>query len=71
MTRVLETALAEVAKLPPVEQDVLASLLLDEIQSEQRWTESFASSQDQLKTLASEAVAEFIAGKTKPLAGSL
>ena len=31
MTSVLEAALAQVAKLPPEEQDVLATLLLDEI----------------------------------------
>lgn len=33
MTRVLEAALAEVAKLPPDEQDVLATIRLDEVDS--------------------------------------
>jgi hypothetical protein len=71
MTQVLEAALAEVAKLPPEEQDALATLLMDEIKSEQRWGQSFARSQDTLKALASEAIAEFTAGKTRPLEDSL
>ena len=71
MTRVFEAALAEVAKLPPDEQDALATILLDEIKSEQRWSESFAKSQGLLKALADDALAEFHAGKTKPLDDSL
>ena len=71
MTRVLDAALAEVAKLPAVEQDALASLILDEIRSERRWTGSLAASQNMLKSLADEALAEFRAGKTKTLDDSL
>ena len=71
MTRVLEAALAEVAKLPADEQDILATLLLDEIKSEQRWSAAFAASQHTLKALADEALAEFKAGKTKALDDSL
>ncbi len=71
MTRVLEAALAEVAKLPPQEQDALGTLLLDEMQSEPRWADSFSKSQDLLKSLAQDALAEFKAGKTKPLDQSL
>jgi hypothetical protein len=71
MTRVLEAALVEVAKLPPHEQDALATLLLDEIKSEQRWTDSFSKSQEMLKSLADEALAEVRAGKVKPLDESL
>ena len=71
MSSVLETALAEVAKLPPDEQDALATLLLDEIKSEQRWSASLAESQGVLTALAAEARAEHRAGKTKPLDESL
>ena len=71
MTRVLDAALAEVAKLPAAEQDALASLILDEIRSEQRWGGSFAASQNTLKALADEALAEFRSGKTKTLDDSL
>jgi hypothetical protein len=71
MTNVLEAALVEVAKLPPHEQDALATLLLDEIKSEQRWSESFSKSQTLLKSLADEALSEYRAGKVKPLDESL
>ena len=62
-----EARASEAAKLPPDEQDVLAAILLEEIASEQRWSQSFTNSQDVLESLASEALAEFKAGKTKPL----
>ena len=71
MTTVLEAALAEMAKLPPEEQDALAALLMDEIKSEQRWSASFAASQTLLISLASDALAEHRSGKTKPLDESL
>ena len=67
MTQLLEKALAEVAKLPPAEQDALAALLLNELATEKRWTEAFSDSQDALAKLAGEALAEDKAGLTKPL----
>ena len=67
MTDLLAKALTEVKKLPPSEQDALAAILLQELATEQRWTESFAKSQDVLEKLAQEAQAEHRAGLTKPL----
>ncbi len=67
MTQALTSAVAEATKLPPAEQDALAAILLEEIASEQRWSLSFAKSEHVLESLASEALAEFRAGKTKPL----
>lgn len=67
MTQALDNAFAAIAKLPPAEQDALATLLMDEIKSEQRWADSFAKSQGLLESMADEALAEFKAGKTKPL----
>ena len=67
MTQLLEKAISAVSKLPPSDQDVLASILLEEIASERQWAESFAKSQDLLSTLAQEALAEHRAGHTKPL----
>jgi hypothetical protein len=67
MTKLLEKALEEVAKLPASEQDAVAALLLDELAFEQRWAASFATSQDTLGKLAEEALAEYNAGRTKPL----
>jgi hypothetical protein len=67
MTKLLEEALKEVAKLPEAEQDAVAAILLDELASEQRWAASFAKSQDKLARLAEEALADYKAGRTKPL----
>jgi hypothetical protein len=67
MTRAFTSAVAEATKLPPDEQDILAAILLEEISSEQRWAQSFAKSGPALETLASEALAEFRAGRTLPL----
>jgi hypothetical protein len=67
MTKLLEEALKEVAKLPEAEQDAVAAILLEELASEQRWAESFAKSPDKLAKLAAEALAEYKAGRTKPL----
>jgi hypothetical protein len=66
MTQLLNKAISEAAKLPEQEQDALASILLAEIESEERWTETFAKSQDLLAELAGEAKAEHAAGKTLP-----
>ncbi len=67
MTELLQKAFDQAAKLPREEQDALASLVLDELASEARWTDAFAKSQDKLTRLAEEARAEFRQGITKPL----
>jgi hypothetical protein len=53
--------------LPPEEQDAVASLILEEIESEKRWDDLFAGSQESLAKLAGQAIAEYKAGKTKTL----
>ena len=65
MTRLLEKAFEEAAKLPEKDQDALAEMLLNDLASEERWTEAFARSQDKLALLAKEALTEFKQGKTK------
>ena len=67
MTQLLERAFAVASKLPQPEQDAFASLLLAELDSERRWTETFAATQDQLSTLADEAIREFETGQTQPM----
>jgi hypothetical protein len=67
MTQLLEQALREVAKLSAPEQDALATILLEELISEQRWSKSFEDSEDVLAKLADDALVEFEAGRTKPL----
>jgi hypothetical protein len=67
VTKSLKTAFAKAAKLPAKQQDALAAFLLEELASEKKWQKQFAASQDELPTLAREAIGEFKAGKTKPL----
>lgn len=67
MTQLLERAFAAASKLPEPEQDAFASLFLAELESDRRWSEAFASSQDQLSSLADEALREFEAEETEPM----
>lgn len=67
MTQLLEEALNQVAKLPASEQDAVAAIVMEELASEQRWTESLAKSQGLLAKLAEKALADHAAGRTKPL----
>ena len=67
MTQLLERAFATAAKLPDRDQDAVASLVLAEMESEERWAGAFATSQDQLAALADEALRELERGETLPL----
>ncbi len=65
MTQLLEQVLTEVRKLPELEQDAIASLILDELADERRWQESFARSQDQLARLAAKVREDIQAGRVQ------
>jgi hypothetical protein len=67
MTDLLQLAFNTASRLPPDEQDAFAKWMIHELQSEQRWNELFARSQDLLATMADEALAEHRAGRTVPL----
>lgn len=71
MTTLLERAVAEASKLTMEQQNFVAALLLREMESEKRWTEAFAKSQDVLASLADEALMEFERGETVSLEESL
>ena len=67
MTKLLEEAIAQLKTLPINKQDSIAALILEEIEDDNRWDESFSRSPDLLAKLASEAMAEHRAGKTQEL----
>jgi hypothetical protein len=67
MTTLLDQAIAEVQKLPPDQQDAVATIILEELEDEKRWDRAFANSQDALARLAEKARADILAGKTKKL----
>lgn len=67
MTELLEQAIAKLKTRPINEQDSIAALILEELDDDNRWDESFARSPDLLAKLAAEAMTEHHAGKTQEL----
>jgi len=66
VTKLLEKAFSEAARLSAEEQDAFARFVLAELQSEAKWAQAFASSKDELASLAKEAAADYKAGRTRP-----
>lgn len=60
MNQLLREAFEKAAKLPEGEQDRIARLLLDEMESDRRWEELFATPESEafLERMADEAIAE-------------
>jgi hypothetical protein len=67
MTELLERAIAKLRTLSTSEQDAMASMILEELEDEQRWDEAFSRSPDTLAKLAAEAMNEYRSGKTQEL----
>jgi hypothetical protein len=67
MNSLLAEAFEQANRLPDVEQSALAKWLLDELQSEKKWSEAFTESEDVLERLADEALDAKRHGKTTPL----
>ncbi len=67
MTKLLEKALSQVAKLSDHAQDEIAQIIINEIESEKKWDAQFAKSQSRLAKLALAALAEHRSGKTRAL----
>ena len=67
MTHLLKQAFAKASELPSSEQNVLARILLAELDSQRRWDEAFSESEQSLEFLATEALKEHRQGKTKLL----
>lgn len=67
MTTLLEKAFEVASQLPSVEQNRLARTILDEIESDRKWDDLFAESEDVLAQLAAEALREEAQGTTTDL----
>jgi hypothetical protein len=67
MTERLEQAISKIKTLPSDQQEAIATLILEEIEEEKRWDQSFARSPDLLAKLATEAMTEYREGKTQEL----
>jgi len=67
MTELLERAIVTLQTLPESEQNAIAAMILEEIENDRRWDESFSRSPNILAKLAASAMAEYRAGKTQEL----
>lgn len=67
MTKLLELAFEEAAKLPDDEQKSFAEFLLSELHNEAKWQSAFSARPDVLSMLADEARADHQAGRTQPI----
>jgi hypothetical protein len=69
MSQLMEQAIQKVKQLPKQDQESIASIILQEIESQQRWAELFARSEsaDLLSRMADETLAETRAGHARKL----
>ena len=69
MSRLMDEAFLKARMLPETDQDAIASIILQEIESELRWDELFSrpESTDLLSRLADEALAGRRAGRGREL----
>ena len=68
MTKLLRQAIGEIEKLPPEQQDAIASRFLEELQDEQKWSTRFTSTTDeQWDRIAAMVRQEIISGETTSL----
>lgn len=67
MTKLLEEAMAKVRQLSEEDQNAIAQIVLNELESERKWDERFAQSAAKLGLLADRAWTEHEAGKSQEL----
>ena len=67
MTKLLEQAIVAASNLAPEDQDAVASLILAELDAEEKWQEALTRDPGKLAKLADEALEEIRAGRSKPL----
>jgi hypothetical protein len=67
MTESLQHAFQLASALPEDCQEMLAAILLEEMESDQKWDRLFAESQDALEKMSEKAMEEHRLGKTRKL----
>ncbi len=69
MTNLLQHAFRVASELPEEQQDMLAQVLLDEMESERKWDELFSrpESEELLNRMAEKTLADYEEGLTEPL----
>lgn len=59
MTNLLEKAIKKAGKLPEKEQNIIAEIILEEIEDEKKWEGKFKNTQRKISKLADEAIKEY------------
>ncbi len=67
MTALLSQAFDKAAKLPEAMQEQIALQLLEDLDAELKWDQTFAETQDQLAKLADKALCDIKTGKVKKM----
>ena len=67
MSRALKRLIDTLSRLPEKEQEQIATEILHDLASDERWDAALAASPGALESLADEALAEHRAGRTTPL----
>ena len=67
MSDLFDRAVQKARSLPEAEKNVIATIMLEELEDEARWKQSFSKSQDMLAKLAAGAMEEDRKGETKEL----
>ena len=67
MTKLLEQAVSIARELPETEQDAIAQVLLDEVDSERKWDAVLAKSPEKFQKFADDAWTEHTAGRSERL----
>jgi mRNA-degrading endonuclease RelE of RelBE toxin-antitoxin system len=67
MTELLSKAFKKASELPEDSQNILAKKLLEEIEDELKWEETFEKSKNKLQKMGDKAMEESNSGKTKKI----
>lgn len=67
MTTLLNSAFEKITTLPEIEQNIFARFIIEEIEGEKQWDNSFSLSEDLLENMANEALIDFHNNKTSKL----
>lgn len=67
MTKLLEQAFTKVSSLPDELQDTIAQNLIQEVEWESQWDNTFSTNQESMDDMALKALQEFKDGKTDML----
>ena len=67
MTQLLDKAIDEISKLPVLEQDAIASIILDELLDEKEWDAAFDKSHEKLSKLAEKVRTDIREGRIRKM----